>query len=194
VDFSVGRIPAHPSTTKDKLADRSKHLRAAGPSLPDRLEASVHASKVLDVAAKDTVMSCVRTYRESMVEFSRLKTLEQWCRVLTADELIASLEPDLRRRAMKRIQKKQAKSRSEKMFPKLVEHRGDMPIIKDQLPTIFHAEGHPPGEIQKVLQDAFNTYRDSLPHSSQSLLDRYELRDAAIKVVGVGSVGTACWV
>jgi uncharacterized protein (DUF2252 family) len=26
------------------------------------------------------------------------------------------------------------------------------------------------------------------------LLDRYELRDAAIKVVGVGSVGTACWV
>ena len=30
--------------------------------------------------------------------------------------------------------------------------------------------------------------------SHRSLLDRYELRDAAIKVVGVGSVGTACWV
>jgi len=147
-----------------------------------------------DAAAKDVVMSCVRTYRESMAEFSGLKTLELWYRALAADELIAGLDPDLRQRAMKRIQKEQAKSRGEEMFPKLVEHKGDMPIIKDQLPTIFHAKGHSPGEVQKVIRDAFNTYRDSLPHSSQSLLDRYELRDAAIKVVGVGSVGTACWV
>jgi uncharacterized protein (DUF2252 family) len=147
-----------------------------------------------DAAAKDIVMSCVRTYRESMAEFSGLKTLELWYRALSAAELIADLPPDLRKRAMKRIQKEQAKSRGEEMFPKLVEHKGDMPIIKDQLPTIFHAKGHSPGEIQKVLRDTFNTYRDGLPHSSQSLLDRYELRDAAIKVVGVGSVGTACWV
>jgi hypothetical protein len=34
----------------------------------------------------------------------------------------------------------------------------------------------------------------TLPPSHQSLFDRYELRDAAIKVVGIGSVGTACWV
>jgi Hypothetical protein len=69
-----------------------------------------------------------------------------------------------------------------------------MPVIRDQLPTIFHAEGHSPGEIQKVLRDALAVYRDTLPPSSQSLLDRYELRDAAVKVVGIGSVGTACWV
>ena len=37
-------------------------------------------------------------------------------------------------------------------------------------------------------------YRSSLPTVYQSLLDRYELRDAAIKVVGIGSVGTSCWV
>ena len=35
---------------------------------------------------------------------------------------------------------------------------------------------------------------DTLPSSYQSLLNRYELRDAAIKVVGIGSVGTSCWV
>ena len=147
-----------------------------------------------DAAAKDIVMSCVRTYRESMAEFSELKTLELWYRALSADELIADLPPDLRKRAMKRIQKEEAKSRGEEMFPKLVEHKGEMPVIKDQLPTIFHAQGHLPGEIQKILRDTFNTYRDGLPHSAQTLLDRYELRDAAIKVVGVGSVGTACWV
>ncbi|MBS1213733.1 MAG: hypothetical protein H6R26_2350 [Proteobacteria bacterium] len=147
-----------------------------------------------DAAAKDVVMSCVRTYRESIAEFSELKTLELWYRALPAAELIAGLDPDRRKRAMKRIEKEHAKSRGEEMFPKLVEHKGDMPIIKDQLPTIFHAEGHAPGEIQKILRDTFRMYRDSLPHSSQFLLDRYELRDAAIKVVGVGSVGTACWV
>ena len=147
-----------------------------------------------DAAAKDMVMSYVRTYRESMAEFSGLKTLELWYRALAAAELIAGLPPDLRKWAMKRIQKEQAKSRGEEIFPKLVEHKGEMPIIKDQLPTIFHAKGHSPGEIHKVLRDALNTYRDNLPHASQSLFDRYELRDAAIKVVGVGSVGTACWV
>jgi len=69
-----------------------------------------------------------------------------------------------------------------------------MPVIKDQLPTIFHAENQPPGKILQTLRDALARYRDTLPPSSQSLLDRYELRDAAIKVVGIGSVGTACWV
>ena len=69
-----------------------------------------------------------------------------------------------------------------------------MPIIKDQLPTIFHAEGHSPGEVQKVVRDVLAVYRTTLPSAYQSLLDRYDLRDAAIKVVGIGSVGTSCWV
>ena len=42
--------------------------------------------------------------------------------------------------------------------------------------------------------DALAAYRATLPSAYQALLDRYELRDAAIKVVGVGSVGTICWV
>ncbi len=104
------------------------------------------------------------------------------------------MPPKLRKRVSKRIEKEQAKSRGEEMFPKLVEQKGDMPVIKDQLPTIFHAEGHPPGEVQQAVRDALAAYRATLPSAYQSLLDRYELRDAAIKVVGVGSVGTHCWV
>jgi uncharacterized protein (DUF2252 family) len=148
-----------------------------------------------DASAKDAVTTCVRTYRESMAEFSQMKTLELWYLSLTADDLVASIKnPDFRRRVMDRLQKERARSLAEDLFPKLVEHKGEMPVIKDQLPTIFHAEGHSPGEIKKVMRDALARYRDTLPHSSQSLLDRYELRDAAIKVVGIGSVGTACWV
>ena len=148
-----------------------------------------------DAAARDVATTCVRTYRESMAEFSQMKTLELWYQALGADELVAGIkDPELRKRAIKRIQKERAKSVAEDIFPKLVEHKGEMPVIKDQLPTIFHAEGHPPGEVQQGRLDALAGYRDTLPPSYQSLLDRYELRDAAIKVVGVGSVGTACWV
>ena len=67
-----------------------------------------------------------------------------------------------------------------------------MPFIRDQLPTIFHAEGHPPGKVQQDLKDAFAEYRATLSTAHQSLLDRYEIKDAAIKVVGIGSVGTSC--
>jgi hypothetical protein len=130
-----------------------------------------------------------------MAEFSQLKTLELWYQAMWADELVASIkDPAFHKRAVARLQKERAKSIAEDIFPKLVEHKGEQPVIRDQLPTIFHAEGHPPGEIQQVLRDALAVYRDTLPSSYQSLLNRYELRDAAIKVVGIGSVGTSCWV
>jgi hypothetical protein len=146
-------------------------------------------------AAKDVVTTCVRTYREFMAELSQLMTLELWYRSLGADELVAAIkDPDIRKRGLQRMQKERGKSIAEDIFPKLVEHEGEMPIIKDQLPTIFHAEGHPPGEVQTTIFDALAGYRTTLSPAHQSLLDRYELRDAAVKVVGIGSVGTGCWV
>jgi hypothetical protein len=148
-----------------------------------------------DAVARDVAMTCVRTYRESMAEFSEMKTLELWYHSMGLDELLPTIEdPVVRERAIARLQKEKAKSVAEDLFPKLVEHKGERPVIKDQLPTIFHLEGHPPGEIQQTLRDALAEYRATLQASYQTLFDRYELMDAAIKVVGIGSVGTACWV
>jgi uncharacterized protein (DUF2252 family) len=148
-----------------------------------------------DAVASDVATTCARTYREAMAEFSEMRTLELWYRAFTADELIAGIkDPALRDRVVKRVQKESAKSIAEDIFPKLAETRGGTPIIRDQLPTIFHAKGHRPGEIQQVLLDALAGYRATLPHAYQTLFDRYQLRDAAIKVVGIGSVGTMCWV
>jgi hypothetical protein len=150
---------------------------------------------VKDAAAREAATTCARSYREPMAELSQLKTLELWYRSIGADELVASIEdPAFRERALQRLQKEKTKSAAEDVFPKLVEHKGEMPVIKDQLPVIFHAEGRPPGEIHEGVHQVLAGYRASLPPAYQSLLDRYELRDAAIKVVGIGSVGTACWV
>ena len=149
---------------------------------------------VSDSAAKDVATTCARTYRESTAEFSRMKTLELWYYALEADELMAMTDMDIRKRVMKRIEQERAKSAAEEIYPKLVEHKGDKPVIKDRPPTIFHAKGHTPGEVPQEFKDAFHGYRSTLSPSHQSLLDRYEIKDAAIKVVGIGSVGTVCWV
>ncbi len=148
-----------------------------------------------DVAAREVAMTAARTYREAIAELSQLKTLELWYRSLGADELVAAIrDPALRDRALKRLQKERARSIAEDVFPKLVEQKGVLPVIRDQLPTIFHAEGHKPGEVQQVVLDALAGYRASLAPAHQALFDRFELRDAALKVVGIGSVGTSCWV
>ena len=145
--------------------------------------------------ARDVVMTCVRTYRESMAEFSELKKLELWHQSMPADELAAHINnPEDRARALKRLRKERAKSIAEDVFPKLVDQKGSGPVINDHPPTIFHPEGHPPGRVQQDVLDVMAGYRATIPTGYQSLLDEYELRDAAIKVVGIGSVGTACWV
>jgi uncharacterized protein (DUF2252 family) len=150
--------------------------------------------RISDSNAKDVAMSCVRSYRESMAEFSRMKTLELWYYALEPTQLPGMDDPVLLKRAMKRIQQEQAKSRGEELFPKLVGNSGNMPIIRDQLPTIFHEKNNPPGKIHKALLDTLVGYRATLPTAYHALLDRYKLCDAAIKVVGIGSVGTSCWV
>ncbi len=148
-----------------------------------------------DDVAREVAMSCVRTYREAMAEYAEMKTLELWYRSLGAEELIATIkDPDFRDRALKRLQRERGNSVAEDIFSKLVEQKGSAPTIKDQLPTIFHAEGHTPGEVQQVVVDALEGYRATLPPSYAALLGRYQLRDAAMKVVGIGSVGTSCWV
>ena len=148
-----------------------------------------------DGAAGGVAATCVRVYREAMAELSELKTLDLWYQSLGADELVAEVkDPAFRKRAIARLQKERARSVAEDIFPKLVEHKGELPVIRDQLPTIFHLEGYPPGVVEKAVLDTLAGYRATLPPAYQSLLDRYELRDAAIKVVGIGSVGTACWV
>ena len=54
-----------------------------------------------------------------------------------------------------------------------------------------HYGGHP---IAKVVDHTLHVYMDSLPEERRTLFARYRVVDVARKVVGVGSVGTRCWV
>jgi len=51
-----------------------------------------------------------------------------------------------------------------------------------------------PDEIRQLVNETFRGYQESLPDSVATLIGRYQLVDVALKVVGVGSVGTRCFV
>ncbi len=148
-----------------------------------------------DAVAQETVFECVKNYRDDMQACSEMKTMELWHSSLGAEHLISKLkDPELKRRGMKRLEKEKARSIAEEIFPQIVKGSGNTRFIKDQLPSIFHWESHLPGTVVQETKDAFELYKESLPPGFNHLLSRYDLKDVVIKVVGVGSVGTACWV
>lgn len=139
--------------------------------------------------AEDAVLTCVRSYREHMAEFSKMNALDVWYAKLDAEDLVANMQDaEARHRVRKRIAKERARSVLEHDFPTLVHSRGESLRIKENPPTIYHPKGTP-----VEVTTAFARYRDSLRPSIRALLDRFELKDIAIKVVGIGSVGTRCF-
>ena len=133
-----------------------------------------------------------RSYREHMADYSAMRALEVWYESIGIDEVIAAQDAKTQARMKQRLEKAQQRSTPELIFPKLVEHRGDTPRIKDEPPLIFHVSADDlPGQTTNF-KEQLALYRESLPHHIRILLDRYRLVDVAIKVVGIGSVGTMC--
>jgi uncharacterized protein (DUF2252 family) len=143
--------------------------------------------------AREAVLTCVRSYREHMIEFSEMGALEMWYHSLDAEEIVEAIEDEeIRGRAKKRLAKAKAQSALEYDFPKLADDSSESPTIRDNPPTIYHWHEHGSEEFDENVRGIFARYRDSLPDDRRVLLDRYELKDITIKVVGVGSVGTIC--
>jgi hypothetical protein len=130
-----------------------------------------------------------------MAEFSEMKVMDLWYFALESEKMISIIpDPMIRKRVIRRLEKERSRSIAEDIFPKLAGYSGNSYFIKDQLPTIFHFDGHNPGEVDQLVRDTFALYRKTLVPAYQVLLYRYEIMDAAIKVVGIGSVGTYCLV
>jgi uncharacterized protein (DUF2252 family) len=146
-----------------------------------------------DDVARDAVLYCVRSYREAMARFSTMRALEVWYARFDADKLVADIKDGhIRARARKSLNKAKNVCIVEDIFPKLADTSDETPTIKDNPPHIYHHLEHGEDEFYAQIQEVFSLYRESLPDDRRVLLDRYSLKDKAIKVVGVGSVGTVC--
>ncbi|MPY58602.1 DUF2252 domain-containing protein [Streptomyces spongiae] len=148
----------------------------------------------------NAVRTCVKAYRERMHDFAGMRTLDIWYAQDDIDnmrELMASsISGEARRRAAKASQ--QARTRTHmQAFSKLThvtaEGRriaADPPLIVPLADLLDPAEDWQEKELQTVLEG----YGRTLPSERRYLLRHYRLVDMARKVVGVGSVGTRCWI
>ena len=147
-----------------------------------------------EAEARKTALGCVRSYRERMIEFGQMRTLDVWyARLDLRDTILGSIKDDEAQKRLKhRVQKAETSDVLESDFPKLVTLEKGEPTIRDNPPLIYHLREQAGPEFEAKVADAFARYRESLPEERRVLVDRYQIKDFAIKVVGVGSVGTFC--
>lgn len=144
-----------------------------------------------DQNAKDAAINCVHHYREHLQKFAHMSPLELWYYKIDAQTLIA-VAPDEKSREFRKDIAEQAKKRIVgRLFPKIAHEVNDQYRFIDQPPLLFHvAESN----FEEKVKVSLKHYRDSLREDHQVLFDHYRFVDVAMKVVGVGSVGTRCYI
>jgi uncharacterized protein (DUF2252 family) len=145
-------------------------------------------------AAADAGRACVRSYRRRMQRYAEMGYLAVWYDSIDERAVLDALSPRVRREAERIIGKARAKGHI-RSLDKLTEQVGDEHRIIEDAPLIVRethtAAGTP---IKAALNEMLGVYLETLPMDRRRLLARYRIVDAARKVVGVGSVGTGCWV
>ncbi len=145
--------------------------------------------------AHDAALACVRAYRERMAELAELRVLDVWYADSAIEKIIPEIEDAVSRvRVRRRLARARRRSVYLEDFANLVTTSDGAPRIKEAPPLIVRPSGRRGEAYDAIVQEAFASYRRSLPEHRRHLLKRFELIDIAVKVVGVGSVGTRCFV
>jgi uncharacterized protein (DUF2252 family) len=166
----------------------------------------------LEVAARDNgfpgkkrrqiVSSTVGRYREAMRTFAGMSDLDVWYARADVDEMRAQFEDQLKARQRKAVDKGLAKARTRDSMQevgKLTEMVNGRPKIISDPPLLVPIDELIPAEVDRAslettLIELIGKYRRTLETDRRYLLDQFEFADMARKVVGVGSVGTLCWI
>ncbi|MDO9023699.1 DUF2252 domain-containing protein [Zwartia sp.] len=166
-----------------------------------RLAASVViAARHIELPMSDAsrvATEMAREYRERMTDYAGMRTLDVWYDKIDLRNYSNRLaDPDVVRRVRKhmadRIDREERKSQPDFLYPKLVVHDGGTPKIKDEPPLIFHPSTEVAPGVETGYRAVIAAYKESLPEHIRTLFDRFHYFDLAMKVVGVGSVGTRC--
>jgi uncharacterized protein (DUF2252 family) len=148
------------------------------------------------------VLSVARNYREWMRKLAAMPNMQVWYARLD----VATIEQSIRRQGAEKqaqaVEAAAAKARTKdsmKAFSKLTEEVDGEPRIISDPPLIV--------PVRELIQDAaraelaesdlqrlFRNYRRTLQRDRRHLLEEFRWVDFARKVVGVGSVGTRCWI
>ena len=143
----------------------------------------------------------VRAYRDAMADFAARHTLDVWYARADVDEVRDLLGGRLSKEQRRHVDATVARARRSntlKAYRKLAETvdgrarlRSDPPLVvpvRELLPDVGATE------VAAWMGELLAGYARTLSRDHRVLLDRFEFVDLARKVVGVGSVGTRCWI
>jgi uncharacterized protein (DUF2252 family) len=142
-----------------------------------------------ELACHDITLAAVRSYRLHMAEFAEMRNMEVWYSRVVADDLLAMIQ---NKRTLKRAQKQLGKIRqhgSLQALSQLTEVVDGRRIIANDPPFIMRITAE---DQVEPLQRLYKEYLSTLRGVESYLLRGYQIVDFALKVVGVGSVGTRC--
>ncbi|HEX3292769.1 MAG TPA: DUF2252 domain-containing protein [Solirubrobacterales bacterium] len=149
---------------------------------------------------RDVVTTAARAYREEMRRLAEARSIDVWYERVDLD-VIEQYRSQVSRKVARNFDKEKAKAESKNSLRALTKltrkENGDLRIISDPPLIVPIEELVPKGKLKAVetgLEALVEQYRSSLSPDIRYLADRYRFVDVAHKVVGVGSVGTRCWV
>ena len=144
--------------------------------------------------SEDAARGAVRSYRRHMRNYARMSYLDVWYSRIGEKCILDAISPGAREDAQRTMAKARRRNHLQ-VLGKMAELVDDQHHIVESKPLVVRethtAQGHP---IGKAVDHALHLYLDSLPDDRKVLFSRYRVVDVARKVVGVGSVGTRCWV
>ena len=143
--------------------------------------------------ARDVAACVAGSYREHIRRAAKMRVLERWYDQIGVDDLLETLaSPKWKRWVRGQVAKAVKRSAHDVELPGVVTADDGRRRIEDVPPLIVHQHAIGAPAFERIVKDAFRRYRSTLAPDRQVLLDRYALEDVAVKVVGVGSVGTWC--
>jgi uncharacterized protein (DUF2252 family) len=151
---------------------------------------------------REAVLATVSRYRQAMREFASMTNLDVWYAHADITELRAQFDTQLRARQRKMMDKGLAKARtrdSMQELAKLTRMVDGRPRIISDPPLLVPIDELAPAQtdragLEAVMKGLIAKYQRTLETDRRYLLHQFEFCDMARKVVGVGSVGTRCWI
>lgn len=149
---------------------------------------------------RTTAMATVRGYRQWMARYAGMRLLDVWYASITADDIRAAAEASgglqgrdakARRQRLEAVFSKARQRDGMRAFESLTGVVDGRRVILEDPPVITHVEVE---GGTAALEQVFTDYRATMPENRRMFLERYRFVDFALKVVGVGSVGTRCFV
>ena len=142
-------------------------------------------------------VDCARQYRERMANYAAMRTLDVWYDKIDLQRYVdrrddSDVTSDVRQRFKRNVEEARRKATPEHLFPKLVTLDGTTHRIKDEPPLVFHPTVEEAPGLENSYREGIAEYRQTLPEHVRTVFDRFHFFDLAMKVVGVGSVGTYC--